>query len=177
MDTIRMQKNHITLTGEERTYLQKLIRQGELPNRLMTRATALLALDKGQTMTAVAATLGVTISTLSTLANKYRTEKLLCLKDKARSGRPPQISGEQRAKITALACSTPPEGHSRWTLRLLAEQAVQLAYVEEISHTAVSTILKKRPQASSETTMVYWQADQSVFSEDGSCSLALSSAL
>ena len=76
----------------------------------MTRATALLALDKGQTMTAVAAALGITISTLSTLAKKYRTEKLLCLNDKVRSGRPPQISGEQRAKITGLACSTPPEG-------------------------------------------------------------------
>ena len=53
------------------------------------------------------------------------------------------IDGQQRAKITALACSEPPEGYGQWSLRLLADKAVELGYVEEISHTAVRKILKK----------------------------------
>lgn len=65
------------------------------------------------------------------------------MKDEARSGRPVEIDGKQRAKITALACSNPPEGHGQWILRLLAERSVELGYVEEISHTKVRHILKK----------------------------------
>jgi hypothetical protein len=65
------------------------------------------------------------------------------LKDKPRSGRPPEISGRQRAKITALACSTPPEGHARWSLRLLADRVVELGYVEHLSHNHAGKILKK----------------------------------
>jgi hypothetical protein len=65
------------------------------------------------------------------------------LEDQPRSGRPIQISGEQRAKITALACSKPPEGYARWNLRLLADKVVELGYCEAISHTEVANILKK----------------------------------
>ena len=59
------------------------------------------------------------------------------------AGRPLEIDGWQRAKITALACSQAPAGYERWTLRLLADKAVELGYCEHISHTEVSTILKK----------------------------------
>ena len=58
-------------------------------------------------------------------------------------GRPIEIDGQQRAKITALACSQPPEGYAQWSLRLLADKAIELGYVEEISHTEVRKILKK----------------------------------
>jgi putative transposase len=53
------------------------------------------------------------------------------------------IDGLQRAKITALACSEAPEGHSQWSLRLLADKIVELAYCEHISHSEVGIILKK----------------------------------
>jgi transposase len=85
----------------------------------------------------------MTIGTLSTLAAQYREKGLQALYDQPRSGRPIQIDGEQRAKITALACSTPPEGHAEWSLRLLADQVVELGFSEQISHTHVRTILKK----------------------------------
>lgn len=49
----------------------------------------------------------------------------------------------QRVKITVLACSEPPEGYAQWSLRLLADKAVELGYVEGISHTEVRKILKK----------------------------------
>jgi putative transposase len=65
------------------------------------------------------------------------------LQDKPRSGRPVEIDGEQRAKITALACSETPDGRGKWSLRLLAEKIVELELCEEISHTQVGKILKK----------------------------------
>jgi transposase len=85
----------------------------------------------------------MTIGTLSTLADQYRENGLQALYDRPRSGRPVKIDGEQRAKITALACSTPPEGHAEWSLRLLADKVVELDFCEQISHTHVRTILKK----------------------------------
>ncbi len=65
------------------------------------------------------------------------------LTDKSRSGRPTTIDGLARAKITALACSAAPPGHAHWTLRLLADKAVELDIVEHISHNAVKEILNK----------------------------------
>jgi len=65
------------------------------------------------------------------------------LHDQLRSGRPIEIDGTQPAKITALACSTLPEGYAQWSLRLLADKAVELEYCEHISHTEVGQVLKK----------------------------------
>jgi transposase len=73
----------------------------------------------------------------------YKEKGLKVLEDEPRSGRPIQIDGEQRAKVTALACSEPPEGYARWSLRLLADKAVELGYFEHLSHTEVADILKK----------------------------------
>ena len=74
---------------------------------------------------------------------KYQEIGLLCLQDKPRSGRPLEFDGTQRAKITALACSQPPAGYGQWSLRLLADKAVELEYCDSISHTEVANILKK----------------------------------
>jgi hypothetical protein len=60
-----------------------------------------------------------------------------------RSGTPPRFDGPQRAALTALACPPAPTGHSRWTLRLLADQAVELDLVEAVSPETVSQVLKK----------------------------------
>jgi putative transposase len=65
------------------------------------------------------------------------------LVERSRSGAPPKITGDIEAKLVVLACSTPPEGRKRWTMRLLAEQMVTLGYLDEISHVSVSTRLKK----------------------------------
>lgn len=117
--------------------------QGNVSGRKYKRAIALLELDRGKTYAAVSQTLSVTAVTLSKLAAKYKEQGLNCLNEKPRPGRPPVISGGAMAKITALACSTPPDGYSQWSLRLLAEKVVQLEYVEQISHTEVGRILKK----------------------------------
>lgn len=138
-----MKKQHFHLSEGDRTYLEELVSQGELPVKVYRRAIGLLELDRGKTYTVVAQTLGVNLTTVSKLAQKYQSEGLVCLQDQARSGRPVEIDGVQRARVTALACSDAPEGYDRWTLRLLADKAVELGYCEHISHTEVSLILKK----------------------------------
>lgn len=138
-----MKKQHVQLSEADRAYLEALISKGELSAKLYRRALGLLELDRGQSYTAVSEVLKVTIPTLSSWAAKYQESRLEVLHDQPRSGRPIEIAGDQRAKITALACSEPPQGYARWSLRLLADKAIELAYCEHISHTEVNQILKK----------------------------------
>jgi len=138
-----MKKQHVHLTDAHRSFLQELLRKGDLPVKTYRRAHALLELDRGKTYTEVAPPLQVTIPTLSSWATKYASQGLDMLTDQARAGRPVQMDGPQRAKVTALACSEPPEGHAQWSLRLLADKVVELGYCETISHTQVGLILKK----------------------------------
>lgn len=138
-----MKKEHVQLSEADRTYLENLIKKGTLPAKTYKRAIALLELDRGRTFTEVAEIVGVVIQTASTWAQKYKETGLEFLTDKSRSGRPTVIDGLQRAKITALACSDPPEGYERWSLRLLADKAVELELVESISYGEVRLILKK----------------------------------
>ncbi len=138
-----MKKQHVTLTDEHRNRLEALLAKGSLPARTFKRATALLELDRGKTLTAVAATLDVDYNTVAAWRDTYRANGLACLHDAPRPGRPIVIDGLQRAQITALACSDAPTGHDRWTLRLLAERVVEAGLVDAISHTTVGDILKK----------------------------------
>ncbi len=138
-----MTKEHINLTGEDRAFLEGLIKKGEVKARTYRRAIGLLELDRGKSFTEVAETLQVSLRSVSRWAREYRARGVQMIEDQARSGRPTLIDGLQRAKITALACSEPPEGYAQWSLRLLADKAVELGYVEDISHTKVRHILKK----------------------------------
>lgn len=138
-----MKKQHVELTETDRLYLEELISKGETKAKVYRRALGLLELDCGKTYTEVSEIIQVSITTLSGWAAGYAENGLQVLSDKPRSGRPVEIDGKQRAKITALACSTPPEGYGQWSLRLIAEQVVELGYCEHISHTEVADILKK----------------------------------
>jgi transposase len=138
-----MKKEHLKLSDTDHQYLQSVISTGSASVKVFKRATALLELDRGKTLQTVAETLNVDYNTVARWRDNYKKNALDFLKDAPRSGRPIQIDGTQRAKITALACSTAPEGHCKWTLRLLADKIVELGEVESISHTQVSKILKK----------------------------------
>ena len=113
-----MIKHHVKLRKKERDYLETLVAKGKLPAKVFKRATGLLELDRGKTLQAVAATLGVSSVTVAAWRGKYHAQGVECLEDAPRSGRPIEIDGGQRAKITALACSDAPTGHARWSLRL-----------------------------------------------------------
>lgn len=138
-----MKKQHVQLSPVDREYLETLTGQGEQTAKAYRRALAMLELDRGKTYTEVSKMLRATIPTVSGWAAKYRDNGLEVLQDQPRSGRPIEIDGTQRAKITALACSTPPEGYAQWSLRLLADKVVELGYCNHISHTEVGQVLKK----------------------------------
>jgi transposase len=138
-----MENKHSTLKAAERKQLEPLLAKGKLTAKVFKRATALLELDRGKTMTALAQTLGGSYPTVLAWRDRYRQQGLNCLDDAPRSGRPIVIDGPQRAKVTALACSDAPEGHARWSLRLLAEKVLELGYCDSLSHTQVGKILKK----------------------------------
>lgn len=136
-------KHHLNLADAELSSLTILVSGGQLPAKVFRRATALLELSRGKSLAEVAATLNTTYQTVAAWRDNYVARGLDCLHDQPRAGRPIRIDGTQRAKITALACSTPPEGHARWSLRLLADKAVELKYCEAVSHNAVKAVLKK----------------------------------
>lgn len=138
-----MQKTHLNLSDDDREFLHELVKKTNLSVKVFQRAQGLLALDKGQSLQQVAVGVGVNYNTVAVWRERYKQDGLALLNDKPRSGRPPQIDGIQRAQITALACSTPPEGYAKWSLRLLADKAVELDYVDTISPKHISTLLKK----------------------------------
>src|SRR5262245_49484652 len=137
-----MQKAHIKLTQADHRSLTILLSKGQLSARCFRRATALLELHRGKTLDQVATTLAVHRVTIANWRDTYNDVGLQCLHDKPRQGRPIKIDGRSRAQITALACSSPPLGRARWTLRLLADKAVELGYCQSLSHTRARTILK-----------------------------------
>lgn len=138
-----MKKEHLKLNEADERYLTEFISKGQPPARVVRRAMALLWLNQGSTIQAVAETLKVEHWTVSIWRNNYLKNGLVFLQDKPRSGRPVGIDGEQRAKITGLACSDAPVGRAKWSLRLLADKIVELEFCESISHTQVGKILKK----------------------------------
>lgn len=138
-----MKKQHLKLNQRDHRYLTKLFSKGQLPARVARRVSALLLLDQGSTFQAVAEQLGIVCQTASAWCAKYVENGLEFLNDKAKPGRPIEINGDTRAKITALACSKEPAGYAVWSLRLLADKAVELDLCESISHTQVGIILKK----------------------------------
>jgi transposase len=134
----------IKLSNDELSSLKNILRRGSAAARTQTRARVLDLLHRGQHPDQIAQTLQVSGATVFNIKRRYLEEGLdAALFDKHRPGRPPTIDGKMRAQITALACSRAPKGHASWTLRLLADKAVELGLVESLSHTAVKKILKK----------------------------------
>lgn len=138
-----MKKQHVRLTEKDRKTIKELLSKGTLKVRKQKRIRGIQMLDEGLSFQEVSKRLKVSHISLSTWAKNYEQIGLKCLDEQPRSGRPPGLSGADRAKVTALACSEPPEGRSQWSLRLLADKLVELEYVEKISHTKVADILKK----------------------------------
>ena len=146
------QKKHkypVRLSSEERDELNRETMQGRTQVRKLNRMKILLLADEnhskgGKTDKAIAEKLDIGSATVERVRRNYAEAGMAAaLNEKPRSGRPVRISGEVRAKITALACSTAPSGYARWSLRLLAERVVELEFVDAISYKTVGDILKK----------------------------------
>ena len=112
-----MKKQHINLKEEDKKYLEEVLSKGKLTAKKYKRATALLEMQRGKTLQEVALTLGINYNTVGQYRDKYNREGLKFMEDLPRPGRPIEIDGIQRAKITALACSEAPSGRAKWGLR------------------------------------------------------------
>ena len=139
------QKNRIKLKAKERKHLKELLSKGKEKTRKLTRCRILLLSNAGNGDSAIMKALQIARNTIREVRQRYIAEGLeSAINERPRSGAPSIFSGKQKAKITALACSNAPEGRNRWSLRLLADKAVELKMVDSISHMDVGRILKKR---------------------------------
>ena len=141
-------KYHVHLSKEDRQELETLIHSGESSARAQTRARILLLTDESQKKKKgtkeISSALLCSMPTVTNIRKKFSEGGIeKALYDKARPGAIPKITGEIEAQLTLLACSTPPEGRSRWTLQLLADKLVELKLLDSISDVAVMHRLKK----------------------------------
>ena len=140
----------IELSAEEKAKLMELVSKGKSPARTILRANILLASDKENekymTISEISKAYHTTPTTVKNVRASYCEKGLEATINRKKRETPPlpaKVTGEVEAHIIALACGEPPEGYSKWSLRLLAERTVELGYIDSISHVTVSTILKK----------------------------------
>lgn len=138
----------VYLTQEQRTELEAGLKSGNSPARIQTRARILLLCDRSQgqfrTDQEVAEALLCSTATVANVRQRFLKEGLhAALVEKPRPGRAPKITGDIEAQIAVIACSDPPEGQARWTVRLLTQRVIELGLVEAIDHTTIWERLKK----------------------------------
>ena len=141
----------VTLTEEERKELEALTRNGKTPAKKFIHARALLLCDASPDGPAwkvadIAAALGITSRTIEHLKKRFVEEGLeaaLVRKPRAKPPRGIIFDGAFEARLIALACSEAPPGYRRWTIRLLADKAVELNLAPAVSHMTVQRVLKK----------------------------------
>ena len=138
----------VNLSEDEREQLLGITRRGKSSGRKVKRALILCkadeGLDEGLTDQQVAESLMVGPSTVGRVRQRFVEGGLeRALNDLPRPGQRRKLDGKQEAHLVAVACSAAPEGHSRWTLRLLADQVVKLELTDSISRETVRQVLKK----------------------------------
>lgn len=148
-----MLNKNIYLSEEEQAYLKGIIRTGVHNSHVITRARVLLMLDRtGKTdhvrYKRTAENAQISVQSVYNMRDEFLfnhdMEAYLNRKKRETLPRKPKLDGEGEAKLIALACSEPPKGCSKWTVRLLAGKAVELHFVDELSPMTVQRILKKR---------------------------------
>jgi hypothetical protein len=134
----------VELSNDQRELLYALIQKGTASARTVRRAHTLLLADERQPAQTIAAMLHTSAVTATQTCKRLLTDGLeAALYDRSRPGSRRKLDGRQEAYLVALACSTPPAGRDRWSLRLLADRMVELGLVEELSYATVRRVLKK----------------------------------
>ena len=146
-----MKKYLVTLTKDERKDLETITRKGSHRSQKVLNALILLGCDQGEfrerrlTNDEIASVLNVSMKKIDRVKKRFVEESF----DIALNGHKPdrvyekKADGDFEAHIVALSCSRPPEGFKRWSLRLLADKAVELDYIDSISYETVRRVLKK----------------------------------
>ena len=141
----------VTLTKEERKELEAITHRGKTHARRFIHARALLLCDAGADGPAwnvadVATALGVSSRAIEHLKKRFVEDGLEAALERKPREKPPRevtFDGAFEARLISLACSDAPAGHRRWTVRLLADKAVELRFAESVSHMTVQRVLKK----------------------------------
>lgn len=148
-----MKSKEIYLEAKEQEYLRDVVKAGVHNSHEITRARVLLMLDRtGKTdhvrYKRTAEYAGISVQAVYNMRDEFlanhNIDAYLTRKKRETPPRKPKLDGKSEAQIIALACSKVPEGHVRWTTRLLAEKAVELHFVDELSYSTVNRLLKKR---------------------------------
>ncbi len=146
-----MKKYVVTLTEEEREALCALASKGKHRSQKVLNALILLGCDEGEfqgnrsTNEEISRILQISMRKIDRVKKRFVEEGL----DVALNGRKgsrvyaKKVDGDFEARLIALSCSEPPEGFGRWSLRLLADKAVELNYIDSVSHETVRRVLKK----------------------------------
>jgi hypothetical protein len=150
-----MKKYIVTLTKEERKTLSDITSKGKQRSQKILNALILLNCDEGEHQTErstneeVSRVLQISMRKIDRVKKRFVEGGLDAALDKKTGSRvyAKKADGDFEAHLIALSCGEPPEGFARWSLRLLADKAVELNYIDSISHEAVRQILKKRDQA------------------------------
>jgi len=145
-----MNKKYIVrLTDEEREELTALVSRGKAAARKLTRCRVLLKADAdgpGWTDKRTAEAFDVGVRMVENTRKRFVEEGLEAAVNRKKQCRPSRqkiIDGEKEARLVAMSCGEPPPGQARWTLRLLADQLVELNIVESVSHETVRQVMKK----------------------------------
>ena len=141
----------VRLTDDERTQLKRLLAQKRLAAQKRKRAQMLLKADAsedgpGWIDTRIAEAFDVTVTTVENVRQRCVLDGLDAAIERKKQCRPSRqrvLDGEKEARLVALCCSKVPAGHGRWTLRMLADELVELKIVDTISYETVRTVLKK----------------------------------
>ena len=151
---MRPQKYKFRLSEKRWTELNNIIKEGTLNEKQKRRVEILLEADRlyyirceSRPQETIATRCGVSKTTVYNVCKKYVEEGLDAAINRKKREKPPvasTVTSEKEAEIIELACSAPPEGKSRWTLRLLEKRAVDLGIVERISDTTIGRILKRQ---------------------------------
>ena len=146
-----MKKYIVTLTGGERTALSKLSSKGKHRSQKILNALILLACDEGEfqkkrsTNKEIAKVLNISMKKIDRVKKRFVEDGLDITLNGRKGSRiyKKKADGDFEAHLIALSCSDPPEGFSRWSLRLLADKVVELDYIDNISHETIRRVLKK----------------------------------
>jgi transposase len=131
------------LSKQERQELRRLLQSGWQPVRTVQRALALRQLADGQAIRKVAANVGLTPKTVWLTSQRYRQGGLeRALYERPRPGKALLLDAPQRQRIVALVCGPPPAGRARWTVRLLAEEAVKRKLVPRVGRETIRVLLE-----------------------------------
>jgi transposase len=143
----------VVLSADEREWLTRVVRTGAHPAQEVRRSRILLELDANQGESAgrreIAERVGCGVDTITNVARAYAGHdgdvgSTIRRKERLTPPVEPRVTGEVEARVIALACSTPPDGYTRWSLRLLEKHVALVEDVPDLDHSTIGKLLKKR---------------------------------